>query len=119
MKEQSVSSRKRGPHALSDSVPVSVKQQGCKVTAVVKTRGGGGTERGGPVTHDKECAQAAPSSSPKNVEKGPTGLALQCELTEKPQRPGDPLAYRENSHKEKTHHFVLLTAGTGKRKEEV
>lgn len=64
-----MSGRKRGSHALSDSILMSIKQQGCRVTAEAKARG----EKGGPVSHDRECAQEAPCSSPKNVEMGRTG----------------------------------------------
>lgn len=63
-----MSSGKRGPHALSDSVQMSIKQQGYGVTAEVKGQGGReealspmtGNVPGGPVRLSQECGNGAP-----------------------------------------------------------
>lgn len=113
-----MSSGKRGPHALSDSVQMSIKQQGYGVTAEVKGRGGR-EEALAPMTGN--VPRRPLEAFPRMWKWGPQapGLALQCKLTENQQRPGDSLPCSENSHKEKTHHFILPTGGDGKRKEEV
>lgn len=100
MKKESVSGGKRGSHALSDSVLMSIKQQGCRVTAEAKARGK--KEALSPMTGNVPRKPLA--ALPRMWKRGTQapGLPLRCELTKELQGPGDPLPCSENSHTEKT-----------------
>ena len=102
--EESVSSEKRGPHALSDSVLMSIKQQGCGDDLWDEGQGGKKRSNCNPVSHDRECASGSllqPSQECGYGAHRPLGLSYGMN--------------GQRSHKDQETHFLAVRTLIRKR----